>query len=32
MRKSKRYDQEYKNIIVYLFKSGINLAELNSEY
>ena len=28
----RRYYQEYKNIIVDLFKSGMGLAELSSEY
>ena len=32
MGKSRRYDQEYKDMIVDLFKSGISLAELSSEY
>ena len=32
MGKGKRYDQEYKNMIVDLFKSGMILAELSSEY
>lgn len=32
MGKGRRYDQEYKDIIVELFKSGMSLAELNSEY
>ena len=32
MGSGKRYDQEYKNMIVDLFKSGMSLAELNSEY
>ena len=32
MGKGKRYDQEYKNMIVDLYKSGMSLAELNSEY
>ncbi|MDY6228115.1 MAG: hypothetical protein SPH93_10705 [Clostridium sp.] len=32
MDKGKRYDQEYKNMIVDLYKSGMSLAELNSEY
>lgn len=32
MGKSKRYDQEYKDMIVDLFKSGMSLAELSSEY
>ena len=27
-----RYDQEYKDMIVELFKSGMSLAELSSEY
>ena len=30
--KCRRYDQEYKNMIVDLFKSGMSLAELSSEY
>ena len=32
MGKGRRYDQEYKDIIVELFKSGMSLAELSSEY
>ena len=32
MGKGRRYDQEYKNMIVELFKSGMTLAELSSEY
>lgn len=32
MRKVKRYDQEYKDMIVDLYKSGMTLAELSSEY
>ena len=32
MDKGKRYDQEYKNMKVDLYKSGMSLAELNSEY
>ena len=28
MGKGKRYDQEYKNMIVDLYKSGMSLAEL----
>ena len=32
MGKGRRYDQEYKNMIVDLFKSGMSLAELSSEY
>ena len=32
MASGKRYDQEYKNMIVELFKSGMSLAELSSEY
>ncbi len=32
MGSGKRYDQEYKNMIVDLFKSGMRLAELSSEY
>ena len=32
MDKGKRYYQEYKNMIVDLYKSGMSLAELNSEY
>lgn len=32
MGSGKRYDQEYKNMIVDLFKSGMSLAELSSEY
>lgn len=30
--KGRRYDQEYKGMIVDLFKSGMSLAELSSEY
>ena len=32
MGKRRRYDQEYKDMIVELFKSGMSLAELSSEY
>lgn len=32
MGNGRRYDQEYKDMIVDLFKSGISLAELSSEY
>ena len=32
MASGKRYDQEYKNMIVELSKSGMSLAELSSEY
>ena len=32
MGKGRRYDQEYKDMIVVLFKSGMSLAELSSEY
>ena len=32
MENSKRYDQEYKNMIVDLFKSGMTLSEISSEY
>ena len=32
MGKGRKYDQEYKNMIVDLFKSGMSLAELSSEY
>ena len=32
MGKGRRYDQEYKGMIVELFKSGMSLAELSSEY
>ena len=32
MGKGRRYDQEYNDMIVELFKSGISLAELSSEY
>ena len=32
MGKGRRYDQEYKNMIVDLFKSGMSLAKLSSEY
>ena len=30
MGKGRRYDQEYKDMIVVLFKSGMSLAELSS--
>lgn len=30
--KGRRYDQEYKDMIVDLFKSGMSLAEISSEY
>jgi lambda repressor-like predicted transcriptional regulator len=30
MGKGRRYDQEYKDMIVELFKSGMSLAELSS--
>ena len=32
MGKGRRYDHEYKDMIVELFKSGMSLAELSSEY
>ena len=32
MGKGRRYYQEYKDMIVELFKSGMSLAELSSEY
>ena len=32
MDKGKRYYQEYKNMIVDLYKPGMSLAELSSEY
>ena len=32
MENGKRYDQEYKNMIVDLFKSGMSLSEISSEY
>ena len=32
MGKGRGYDQEYKDMIVDLFKSGMSLAELSSEY
>ena len=32
MGKGWRYEQEYKDMIVELFKSGMSLAELSSEY
>ena len=32
MGKGRRYDQEYKDMIVELFKSGMSLAQLSSEY
>ena len=32
MGKGRRYDQKYKNMIIDLFKSGMSLAELSSEY
>ena len=32
MGKGRRYDQEYRDMIVELFKSGMSLAELSSEY
>ena len=32
MGKGRRYDQEYKDMIVELFKSGMSLAELSCEY
>ena len=32
MGKGRRYDQEYKDMIVDLFKSEMSLTELSSEY
>lgn len=32
MEKDRIYDQEYKNMIVDLFKSGMSLVELSNEY
>lgn len=32
MRKGRRYDQEYEDMIVNLFKLGMSSAELSSEY
>ncbi len=32
MGNGRRYDQEYKDMIVDLFKSGMSLSELNSKY
>jgi transposase len=32
MGNGKRYDQEYKDMIVDLYKSGMSLAELSNEY
>ena len=32
MGKGRRYDQEYKNMIVDLFKSGMKLSEISREY
>ena len=32
MGKGRRYDQEYKDMIVELFKSGMSLEEISSEY
>ena len=32
MSKGRRYDQEYKDMIADLYKSGMSLAELSSEY
>lgn len=32
MASGKRYDQEYKNMIVDLFKWGMSLSEISSEY
>ena len=32
MGKGRRYDHEYKDMIVDLFKSGVSLTELSSEY
>ena len=32
MGKGRRYGQEYKDMIVELFKTGMSLAKLNSEY
>ena len=30
--KSRRYDQEYKDMIVELFKSGMTVTEIGKEY
>ena len=32
MGKGRRYNQEYKDMIVDLYKSGISLSEISSEY
>lgn len=32
MGKGKKYTQEYKEMLVYLYKLGIGLAELSSKY
>ena len=32
MGKSRRYDQEYKDMIVELFKSGMTVTEIGKEY
>ena len=32
MGKGRRYDQEYKDMIVDLYKSGMSLSEISSEY
>lgn len=32
MGRGRKYDKEYKDMIVDLFKSGMSLAELSSEY
>ena len=32
MGKGRRYNQEYKDMIVDLYKSGMSLAELSREY
>ena len=32
MGNGRRYDQEYKHMIVYLYKSGMRLSDISSEY
>lgn len=32
MGKGRRYDQDYKDMIVDLFKSGMSVSEISSEY
>lgn len=32
MGKGRRYDQEYKDMIVDLYKSGMSLSEVSSKY